>query len=315
MTTASHPPVARRVRLIGFACGLGGADPRCAEAPAVLLAEGLVERLHACGLECETGPILAPDGRGSPRRQVIRLCTRLAAEVAAALRAGRTPCVIGGDHACAAGTWSGAAQALSSRGPLGLIWIDAHLDSHTPRTSPSGRLHGMPLAALLGAGDDAIADLGPGALAAQHVCVLGARSFEPAERQLLERLGVRIFFMEEIRQRGLEAVIADALAIAARGTAGFGVTLDLDALEPSEAPAVATPAPGGLRAPPLAAALAALGRDPRLVAFELAELCPPRDRDGQSTRLAAALAIAALSGSADVVAKPSARGPAARRAA
>jgi ornithine--oxo-acid transaminase len=299
MTAALQPPEARKVALIGVACGLGGADARCADAPAALLAAGLAERLRARGLDCEKGPVLAPDGSGSARRQVSRLCARLAAEVGAALRAGRTPCVIGGDHACAAGTWSGAAHALAARGPLGLIWIDAHLDSHTPRTSPSGRLHGMPLAALLGEGDDARRELGPGPLAARHVCVVGVRSFEREECRLLERLGVRMFFMEEIWQRGLDAVMADALAIATEGTAGFGITLDLDALDPVEAPAVATPAPGGLRARPLAAALAAAARDPRLAAFELVEFCPPCDRAGRTARLAVELTSAALAGAYD----------------
>jgi len=106
----------------------------------------------------------------------------------------------------------------------------------------------MPLAALLGQGDEEFPDLGPAPLAARNVCLVGVRSFEPAEARLLERLGVRVFFMDEIWQRGIAAVLADALEIAKAGTAGFGVTLDLDVLDPVEAPAVATPVPGGLRA-------------------------------------------------------------------
>jgi ornithine--oxo-acid transaminase len=289
-------PMTRKVELIGVACGLGGADASCAEAPRRLAADGLAELLRSRGLDAEWGAILAPDPAPSARQALSRLCSRLAAQVAAAVRAGRTPCVVGGDHTCAAGTWAGAARGLAGRGALGLIWIDAHLDSHTPRTSPSGRLHGMPLAALLGQGDDQLADLGPAPLDPRHVCVLGVRSFEPEEARLLGRLGVRVFFMEEIWQRGLAAVMADALAIVTEGTAGFGVTLDLDALDPGEAAAVATPAPGGLRARPLLAALASLARDERLAGFELVEYSPARDRAGRTGKLAAELISAALAG-------------------
>jgi arginase len=284
----------KKVELIGVACALGGVDPSCAEAPARLAADGLAEQLRARGVEAEWTPVLAPGAERNARRAVSRLCARLASRVADAVRAGREPCVLGGDHTCAAGTWAGAARGVAAWGTLGLIWIDAHLDAHTPRTSRSGRLHGMPLAALLGQGDEQLADFGPQPLAARTTCVVGARSFEPEEARLLDRLGVRVFAMQEISQRGLAAVMADAAAIVTRGTAGFGVSLDLDALDPAEAPGVATPAPGGLRARPLLAALGALAADPRRVGFELVEYCPARDRGGRTGRLAAELVSAAL---------------------
>jgi ornithine--oxo-acid transaminase len=296
MNEANLAPATRKVELIGVACSLGGADASCALAPHKLAAAGLADELRARGLQAAWGPVLRPEPGARARQAVSLVCEQLAARVATALRAGRTPCVIGGDHACAAGTWAGAARALVRRGPLGLIWIDAHLDSHTPGTSPSGRLHGMPLAALLGAGGDDSPGPGPAPVAAKNVCVVGVRSFEPQEARLLEGLGVRVFFMEEIWQRGLAAVMADALAIAGAGTAGFGITLDLDALDPAEAPGVATPVPGGLRSRPLLAALAALAADPRLAGFELVEYSPARDRDGRTARLALELASAALAG-------------------
>ncbi len=289
-------PVKRKVELIGVASGIGGADAACAEAPARLAAEGLALTLRARGLDVAWGPIFEGERSATAAAAVSRLCGRLASRVTETIRAGRVACVLGGDHTCAAGTWAGAARALAERGPLGLIWIDAHMDSHTPRTSPTGRMHGMTLAALLGQCDAEFPDLGPAPLAAHNVCLVAVRSFEPDEARLLERLGVRVFFMDEVWQRGIAAVLADALEIVKAHTAGFGVTLDLDALDPLEAPAVATPAPGGLRARTLLAALARLLQEPALVGFELAEYSPRRDRGGCTARLIVELLSAALSG-------------------
>jgi arginase len=241
-----------------------------------------------------------------PRRQrdglqgaIARLNAELAARVAESMRAGRLPCVIGGDHSCAVGTWSGAATALEPRGTLGLVWIDAHMDSHTPGTSPSGRAHGMPLAALLGQGDHALAGLTDGMLLPRHVAMVGVRSYEAAEAELIERLGVSVFGIEEVMRRGLARVMEDALAIATEGTAGYGVTLDLDALDPREAPAVATPASFGIRGDELVRELRRIGRDSRLAAFELAEYCPRLDRDGASERLIGRLLGAVLGGAGE----------------
>jgi ornithine--oxo-acid transaminase len=285
----------REIELIGVACGLGGADPGCAEAPAALARAGLDQRLSARGVRAGWGAMLVPEP-GARRKAVSALCERLAARVGEAMRAGRFPCVIGGDHACAAGTWSGVARAISARGSLGLVWVDAHMDSHTPGTSVTGRLHGMPLAFLLGAADAQLPGLDASVLSPRHLCLVGVRSFEAEEARLLERLGVRVYFMEEIWQRGLEEVLDEARAIASRGTAGYGVSLDLDALDPADLSAVATPARGGLRARALLPALAKLAADPHWVAFELVEYSPRRDRDGRAAVLVGELLGAALAG-------------------
>jgi ornithine--oxo-acid transaminase len=287
----------RQIELIGAAWGIGGADTGCAEAPEALARAGLEALLRERGAQVMSGRSVAlpPAGRDTAGT-VGRVSLELADAVAQTLGAGRVPCVIGGDHSCAIGTWSGAARALSAHGALGLLWIDAHMDSHTPGTTVSGRLHGMPLAFLLGHGDERLQGIEAGALDPRHVCLVGVRSFEPEEAKLLERLGVRVFFMDEIWQRGLPAVFRDALEIVGRDTAGYGVTLDLDAVDPGDAPGVATPVPGGLRAPMLLEALAGLARDPRLIGFELVEYTPRRDRDGQAARVALELLSAALTG-------------------
>src|SRR2546422_10334736 len=202
----------RQVELISAAWGLGGVDPGCADAPAVL-APLLLSRLREYGIPTLPGPILLPSPT-ERRKQVAvsRLCSLLASAVADSLRHGRLPCVLGGDHTCAGGTWTGVARTL--RGDLGLVWVDAHMDSHTPGTSHTGRLHGMPLAWLLGQDDDPLYGLASGVVAPSRVALIGVRSFEPEEQERLNRLGVRVFHIEEIQRRGLDAVFDEALAIA-----------------------------------------------------------------------------------------------------
>lgn len=284
----------RQIELIGAAWGLGGADPGCAEAPAVL-APLVAARLEAHRVPHRVGPILEPPA-GERRKEfaVSKLCRDLAAAVAAARRGGRLPCVLGGDHSCAGGTWTGVARTLSA--DLGLVWIDAHMDSHTPATSHTGRLHGMPLAWLLGLDDDPLYGLGAGVLKPQHVCLLGVRSYEPEEDERLRRLGVRVVFMEEIASRGIDAVLDEALDIATAGTSGFGVSIDLDVIEPEEAPHVGTPAAGGVTGAELARALEDVAGRPGLAAVELVEYSPRFDHDGRTARVAVDLVAAALCG-------------------
>lgn len=287
----------RHIELIGAAWGLGGADPGCAEAPG-LLAPLLAERLAQRGAASLPGPMLSP-APAERRKQlaVSKLCGLLAAAVADSLRNGRLPCVIGGDHSCAGGTWTGVARAI--RGKLGLVWVDAHMDAHTPGTSHTGRLHGMPLAWLLGQDDDALYGLAAGVLDPRHVCLLGVRSFEPEEEQRLRRLGVRVILMREIEGRGIDAACDEALAIASAGTGAFGISVDLDVVTPEEAPGVGTPVEGGLSGKALARAIERIGGRPELAAVELVEYCPRLDREGRSARVAVEIMAAALCGPRD----------------
>lgn len=236
----------------------------------------------------EWDAILRAPRRDLPLEAVVALGARLAREVERVLRAGHFPLVVGGDHSCAIGTWNGVRRVLAEQGPLGLMWIDAHMDSHTFATTPSGQIHGMPLAALLGEGDAALAGTAP-TLRPEHVCLIGVRSFEAGEAALLYRLGVRVFDMAEVRRRGLAAVFDEALAIVRRGTAGFGVSIDLDALDPAEAPGIGSPVPGGLGCVELATALTRLRDDPAFVAMEIVEYNPHRDHDQRTAGVAGAL--------------------------
>jgi arginase len=282
----------RHIELIGAAWGLGGADPGCAEAPDALIPL-VAERLSACGAAVSIGPTLhPPTAERRKEAAVSRLCGMLASAVADAMRRARLPCVVGGDHSCAGGTWAGVARML--QGELGLVWIDAHMDSHTPATSHTGRLHGMPPAWLLGQSDDDLYGLSAGVVDPEHVALIGVRSYEPEEKARLDRLGVRVFHIEEVDRRGLDTVAAEALAIATRGTSGFGVSIDLDAVTPDEAPGVGTPVADGIAGAALARALRGYGARPDLVGIELVEYLPRLDPDGRSARVALELLAAAL---------------------
>jgi arginase len=284
----------RQIELIGAAWGLGGADPGCADAPEALIPQ-VAESLARCGGTVVLGPLLQP--MPTERRKqvaVSKLCGLLAAAVSESMRQGRLPCVIGGDHSCAGGTWTGVARGL--KGELGLIWVDAHMDSHTPGTSHTGRLHGMPLAWLLGQDDEQLYGLSVGVVDPERVALIGVRSFEPEEQERLARLGVRVFHIEEVNSRGLAAVFTDALAIATNGAAGFGISIDLDAVTPDEAPGVGTPVPDGIAAADLARVLRRVAGRPDLLAMELVEYLPRLDPDGRSARVAINLVAAALCG-------------------
>jgi len=291
----ASPP--RDVVLIAAASGLGAPDPRCGEGPARIVSGGLADRLREAGLRVAMRPTVRAGRRpGESRASAFhRFCARLARETETSVRSGALPVVLGGDHSCAVGTWGGVAAALG--GPLGLVWIDAHMDAHTPASSHSGMLHGMPLARLLGHGARRGARPGAGherarrrgTIAPRHVCLVGVRSYEPEEAALLAELGVRVIFMREVEEQGLDRALDEALAIACAGTAGYGITLDLDAIDPDDAPGVSVAVGDGLPAAALRRVLAARALDPRLAALELVEYNPYRDADGRTGRLAESL--------------------------
>lgn len=294
----------RPIRIFGVRSGIGGRDPGAAAATDTVKAAGLSAYLGTDGRPAGWGEIFRTHRRhaGDPTAAMAKLNPQVAEAVRDASLAGYRPLVIGGDHSCAVGTWSGAHAATRHRGALGLLWIDAHLDSHTPQTSHTGLVYGMPLAALLGHGDAPFTEClnaGPKVLP-QHVCVFGARSYEPEERALLDRIGVRVIGMAEIERRGIDDAMHEALAIVRSAQGGYGITIDMDALDPRDAPGVGTPAPGGLRAAQLVPALRSVGVDEGLQALEICEYNPGRDRLGITQRNLFALASTVL-GTDDVM--------------
>lgn len=271
----------RNTVVVGVASGYGAANPACQDGPEVLRALRFLSDLERSRNrfrwdEPIRNRLLAA---GDTLGAVEDIACQLAARARKYVQEGSFPLVIGGDHSCAIGTWSGVKRALAAEARLGLIWIDAHMDSHTFGSSPSKLIHGMPLACLLGVGDRRLTDIAAtGAkLLPQDVCLVGVRSFESDEAELLAGLGVRIFFMDEIRQRGLHEVFGEALALVRRATVGYGISIDLDALDPVEEPGVGSPVPGGLLRADLIDALRLAHGDDRLLALEIVEYNPYLD--------------------------------------
>jgi arginase len=229
---------------------------------------------------------------------IVEACTQLARETAQAVRAGSIPVTLGGDHSLAMGSVAGVATALSERRErVGLVWLDAHSDIHTPETSASGNVHGMPVAHLLGHGNRQLASIASAtpALQPENVVLVGLRDVDLPERDHIRDWGVTAFTMRDIDERGIAAVMRDALEIAGRGTAGVHVSLDMDWLDPIEAPGVGTAVRGGVTYREAHTAMEIVAdRDEHLFALDVVEVNPVLDRHNRTAELAVGLIASAL---------------------
>ncbi len=191
----------------------------------------------------------------------------------------------GGDHSTALGTWSGAAEGYRDLGDLGLIWMDAHMDMHTEKTSESGNIHGMPLAALMGYGDKRLTGILSTApkVKPENTALIGIRSFEDPELQLAKQLGVTIYFIEDVIEKGLESILDEVINNLSRKTAGYGVSFDLDMVDPAFVKGTGTPVSNGVHADEAIAAMGLFVKHPP-AAFELVEYNPLLDEDQETFR-------------------------------
>lgn len=279
-----------RIVVLGAAFSAGGADPGCRHGPQVFYQREFRRWRHSIPVPVRWAGIVREESALPLRhpqdtRIIQRNSLRLMRHTMRLRRGGVLPLVIGGDHSCAIGTWSGIAAAQKQA--LGLLWIDAHLDAHTPETSETQHVHGMPLAVLLGEGDTRLTRLAGicPVLEARYCAVIGVRSFEQGEFLRLQRLGVRIYTMEEIQRRSLALVLREAWRRVAAAPGGFGVSLDLDVLDPLLAPGVSVPEQRGLDPHKLAKLLRQQPGKQRLRGLEVAELNPQHDPQGQTRRL------------------------------
>lgn len=205
--------------------------------------------------------------------------SRLATLTYNAVKSNNKFIVLGGDHSSAIGTWSGASKAL--KGDLGLIWIDAHMDSHTFETTPSGNVHGMPVAVLMGHGDSRLTSIATDTpkLIPDHFYEIGQRSYEEGEAKLLSDQNVHVTFMTEVREKGFAITFEKIVQELNSKTSHFGISLDLDSLDPSEVPGVGSPTPGGLTFSELIEGFSILKNYPKLCGIEIVEFNPHLDKD------------------------------------
>ena len=294
------------IRIINVPLDLGASRRGTDAGPSAFRVAGLKKAILALGYSNvrETDVAIpsmetVPPGDSSARYkdEILAACTLLAEHTRDALDADEWPLVIGGDHSIAMGTVSGVSAHLGrTDGKLGVIWFDAHGDMNLPETSPSGNVHGMPLAHLLGHGDpqlSAILGVHP-AIDAQHVVLIGIRDIDEDERDFINASGVTAFTMREIDQLGMSRVAAEALAIVNNGTAGFHVSFDLDGCDPEVIPGTGTVVPGGVSFREAHLLLEECAADGRMTSMEVVELNPFLDHANISAERAVTLIQSAL---------------------
>jgi arginase len=281
----------RRLNMIGVASGLGANIDGSEHGPSVLArSERFLQQLHAYGIDPDWS-MIRPEA-GPDRFQVMhRLFSEIALYTRDAVSSASPFVSIGGDHSMAMGVWQGVMSALKTNS-LGMIWIDAHLDLHTMESSVSCNIHGMPLAALLGVGDDLLQQIygSERFLDPANVVLVGGHSYEPQEIDLARRLALAVYDMDAIKKSGsLTRVIRHAMGLVADSSDRFGVSIDLDVLDPRDAPGVNTPEQGGIRWRDLQETITLLRKDSRLLGLEIAEFNPARDRGGRTQEVIAGL--------------------------
>lgn len=285
----------QQIQFIGVPSGCGAKDERCALGPDAVLSANIQQQLSALGYDSHWHMLEEASHHDDASKNISNVCQKLAFQTQVAVENNQPFVVVGGDHSCAIGSWSGVAAAHQ---PFGLIWIDAHLDSHTHETTPSQAIHGMPVASLLGYGQKSLTHL-PGPfpkLNPEHIILIGVRSFEDQEWTLLQSQGVRVVFMDELEKRGFADVLKDAMRIVTHGTKGFGISIDLDAIDPLDAPGVGSPEAGGIRANCLLSGLQGISHVPGFLGLEIAELNPIVDKNNKTVELTCELIKAVFKG-------------------
>jgi arginase len=292
------------VAVIGAGLDLGAGRRGVDMGPSAIRYAGLDDRIAELGRRCEDrGDVETAVAEATPLgdervrylREIKAACGRIAGLVSQASEEGFLPLVLGGDHSVALGTLGGLARA---QGPGGVLWLDAHGDLNRPETSPTGNVHGMPLAAALGlAGPEFQSDAYPlPAVDSRRVALVGVRSLDPGERELLAELDARVFTMSELDRVGVEAAMREALEHVA-GEGFVHVSLDMDVVDPEVAPGVGTPVRGGLSYREAHLAMELVAESGLAGSLEVVEVNPILDRENQTAKLAVELVASALGAS------------------
>lgn len=294
------------IAILGAPLDLGAGRRGVDMGPSAVRLAGLNTRLTSLGYELEDlGNVSVAQQESTPSgpqnakyvRQIAKTCTKLAEMVENVLTAGNFPLVLGGDHSVATGTVSGVSDWLKKRGDkMGLIWIDAHADMNTPETSPSGNVHGMPLACCVGRGPRELThifDYAP-KVEGTNVVLVGIRDVDQREREMVRESGVTAFTMRDIDERGLPNVMERAIAIANNGTSGFHLSLDMDVVDPDEAPGVGTPVRGGMTYREAHLAMETICDSSRMVSMEVVEVNPVLDEANRTALLGVELVMSAM---------------------
>ncbi len=298
--------MAQRVRIIGVPMDLGQSRRGVDMGPSALRGAGLQASIKKLGLQVEDignlsvkQPEEMPVGekRAKYLQEIAETCGDVAAAAEKSLIEGFLPLVLGGDHSIAAGVAAGVANYFrKEKKQIGYLWLDAHGDMNTPESSPSGNVHGMPLAAIMGYGAPELVDLlgfkpkaEPG-----NIVIVGARDLDAQERKIVKRSGIHVFTMRDIDERGMREVMADALKYAMDDTAGIAGSLDMDFVDPADAPGVGTPVRGGVTYREAHLAMEMIADTESMVSLEVVEINPILDEHNRTALLGVELVLSGL---------------------
>lgn len=296
----------KKLAIIGAPLDLGAGRRGVDMGPSAMRVANLNARLEALGFEVDDLGNVNADQQESSKpgpanarylNHIAGTCKELAAKVERAAGQGRFPIVLGGDHSVAVGTVSGiAAHFRKKKRAIGLIWMDAHTDMNTPDTSPSGNVHGMPLACLCGVGPRPLTHLYGYApkVNPANVVLVGIRDVDLTERPIVKDSGVTVFTMRDVDERGMRAVMQEAINIASLGTAGIHLSLDMDGVDPREAPGVGTPVRGGFSYREAHLAMEILADSRLLTSIEIVEVNPVLDEANRTALLGVELLLSAM---------------------
>jgi arginase len=293
---------ARKVRIIGVPLDLGQSRRGVDMGPSAIRAAGLSSRLRQLGHEVRDDGDIAvgiPENRtvGDEKAryagEIAKVCERLSKRVEAILQQAWTPLILGGDHSLAIGALAGCARGPGS---LGLLWLDAHADINTPATSASGNVHGMPLAFCFGLAGGRLAKVVGNApvMNPQNAVIVGLRDVDPGERANLALSGIHWLTMRHIDERGMRGVMEQALGWASQGVTGIHVSLDMDVIDPRDAPGVGTPRRGGLTYREAHLAMEMIADSGVLRSMDIVEVNPILDQENRTADLAVELALSAF---------------------
>ena len=301
-----QPGAGKAVSILGVPLSYGQSKGGVHLGPAAIRVAGLAQRIASLGYQVnDRGDLPIERSHSLPGfdeklkyiTEIHDACERLAIETEKITDAGELPITIGGDHSIALGSLAGVVKSFRKQDErLGLIYLDAHADMNTPETTPSGNIHGMPLAVLLGYGAPELVNVGGFAPKFdQSVCAhVGARDLDPGERELIRKLGIRFFTMREIDERGLAACMDEAIAIASQASGGYAVTFDVDVLDPGDAPGSGTLVRGGLSYREAHLAMEKIAENGGMRSLEVVEINTALDVNNRTAELGVELILSAL---------------------
>src|SRR5258705_7569414 len=296
----------QKVRIIGVPMDLGQSRRGVDMGPSALRGAGLQAAIKKLGHTVEDignlvvkQPEEMPVGekRAKYLQEIAETCQDIAKSVDKSLTEGFLPLLLGGDHSMAAGVAAGVAGHFrNEKKQIGYLWLDAHGDMNTPESSPSGNVPGMPLAAIMGYGGDELVMLGGFKPKAEpgNIVIVGARDLDAQERKIVKKSGIHVFTMRDIDERGMREVMADALKYAMDDTDGIAVSLDMDFVDPSDAPGVGTPVRGGATYREAQLAMEMIADTGKLVGLDIVETNPVLDERNRTAELAVQLAMSAF---------------------